>query len=94
MFPTIFVLQKALFTDKHFDDSYNFSLMEEDPVSKTMIRRIISNPKPGKDLDLLASHGKGLDDHERMKVAQLADLLNKMFDLDPEKRIKVSEVGA
>jgi serine/threonine-protein kinase PRP4 len=44
------MLKKALFSDKHFDDDYNLSLMEEDPVTKSLIRRVIANPKPGKDM--------------------------------------------
>jgi len=87
------MLKKALFSDKHFDDDYNLSLMEEDPVTKALIRRIISNPKPGKDMaQVLNAKNKTLTDAERTKVLQLADLLSKMFDLDPEKRIKVGEV--
>jgi hypothetical protein len=41
---------------------------------------------------VLNAKNKNLSDEERTKVLQLADLLSKIFDLDPEKRIKVGEV--
>jgi len=86
------MLKKALFSEKHFDDDYNFSLMEEDPVTKGMIRRIIANPGKAKDMaTALGVNNKSLTEEEKLKVLQLADLLSKMFILDPDKRIKVQE---
>ena len=39
---------------------------------------------------VLAAHDKNLGEAERRKVSQLADLLDKIFTFDPEKRITVT----
>jgi len=70
-------------------------VVEEDPVTHREIRRLIRDAKPAKDLGaVLAAHDKNLGEAERRKVAQLADLLDKMFNFDPEKRMTVSQALA
>jgi serine/threonine-protein kinase PRP4 len=61
-------------------------------VTHQQIRRLIRDAKPTKDLGaVMAAHDKNLGEAERRKVAQLADLLDKMFNFDPEKRITVND---
>jgi len=86
------MLRRGVFVEKHFDNDANmtFYLMEEDPVTKKPVRRAISNPKQSRELlsDLEMKAGKSTD---RKKLRQLADLLEQMFMLDPEKRITVNQ---
>ena len=66
--------------------------MEEDPVTNRQIRRLIRDAKPTKDVAVtLAAHDRNLGEAERRKVSQLADMLDKMFNFDPEKRLTVSQ---
>ena len=86
------LLRKAAFRENHYDQEGVFSLIEDDPVTHRQIRRLIRDAKPTRDLAArLAAHDKNLADAERRKVSQLADLLDKMFNFDPEKRITVSQ---
>lgn len=84
------MLRKAAFAERHFDLSdpqSPFCLLEEDPVTKKPVKRVISNVQVKKSFaQLLASSDAG----ERQKVVQLVDLLDKMMMLDPEKRIDPS----
>ena len=89
------LLRKAAFRENHYDHEGVFSLIEDDPVTHRQIRRLIRDAKPTRDLAArLAAHDKNLADAERRKVSQLADLLDKMFNFDPEKRITVSQALA
>jgi serine/threonine-protein kinase PRP4 len=79
------MLKKSEFAFKHFESDQNmtFALLEEDAVTKKPVRRLIPNPQAKKDFAGLLA---GMDS-DRKKVAQLADLLEKMMVLDPAKRI-------
>jgi serine/threonine-protein kinase PRP4 len=79
------MIKKAEFAFKHFeaDPNMTFALLEEDAVTKRPVRRLIPNPQVKNDFSLLLA---GLDS-DRKKLAQLADLLERMIALDPEKRI-------
>lgn len=92
------VLRKAAFKEKHFDREENLRIAEVDKVTgKTMFRVFDSNTlsanKTGHLESILSAvcveHGG--DDFERKKVRQLSDLLEKIFILDPERRITASE---
>mmetsp|Transcript_69590 Transcript_69590/g.220335 ORF Transcript_69590/g.220335 Transcript_69590/m.220335 type:complete len:110 (+) Transcript_69590:40-369(+) len=86
------MLRKAAFVEKHFEDESTFSLVEEDPVTKQEVRRLISNPKATKDFSaVLLGAGDPKTPADKKKVLQLADLLEKMMHLDPDKRIKPTE---
>ena len=92
------VLRKAAFKEKHFDREENLRIAEVDKVTgKTMFRvfdnNALSANKTGRLESILSAlcveHGG--DDFERKKVRQLCDLLEKIFILDPERRITASE---
>lgn len=85
------LLKKALFRDNHYDHLGVFSVIEEDPVTKKTIRRLIRDAKPTKDLAKIFLRDEDMNDGERKKALQLADLLNQIFNIDPEKRITVGE---
>ncbi|ONM02398.1 Protein kinase superfamily protein [Zea mays] len=81
------MLRKGAFTMQHFDQDLNFHATEEDPVTKTAVRRLILNIKP-KDVGFLILNSPGEDPK---MLSSFKDLLDKMFILDPEKRITVSQ---
>jgi serine/threonine-protein kinase PRP4 len=85
------VLKRAVFKDNHYDVMGTFSVIEEDPVTKSSIRRLIRDVKPTKDLAKIFTRDSSMSDVERKKALQLADLLEKMFNLDSEKRITATE---
>lgn len=81
------MLRKGAFTMQHFDQDLNFHATEEDPVTKAAVRRLILNIKP-KDVGSLISNSPGEDPK---MLSSFKDLLDKIFILDPEKRITVSQ---
>ncbi|KAL8470602.1 hypothetical protein ACS0TY_033236 [Phlomoides rotata] len=81
------MLRKGAFTDQHFDHDLNFLATDEDPVSKKPIRRLLVNIKP-KDFGTLISGSPGEDPK---LVANFRDLMEKIFFLDPDKRLTVSQ---
>lgn len=81
------MLRKGAFTDQHFDQDLNFHASEEDPVTKKTIKRIIVNIKP-KDIGSIIRGSPGEDPK---MLANFKDLLDKIFVLDPEKRMTVSQ---
>ncbi|CAN6330118.1 unnamed protein product [Urochloa humidicola] len=81
------MLRKGAFTMQHFDQDLNFHATEDDPVTKTAVRRLILNIKP-KDISSLISNFPGED---QKMLSSFKDLLDKIFILDPEKRITVSQ---
>ncbi|KAK8458725.1 hypothetical protein SEVIR_3G427300v4 [Setaria viridis] len=81
------MLRKGAFTMQHFDQDLNFHATEEDLVTKTAVRRLILNIKP-KDIGSLISNFPGEDPK---MLSSFKDLLDKIFILDPEKRITVSQ---
>lgn len=83
------MLKKAGFVSKHFDQDYNFCAVEEDPVTKASIKRVLVNVKP-KDIASLVT-GQGTTDENGKMLNHFRDLLDKIFMLDPEKRLTVSQ---
>ncbi|KAF4355765.1 hypothetical protein F8388_019164 [Cannabis sativa] len=81
------MLRKGGFTDQHFDQDLNFHATEEDPVTKKTIKRLILNIKP-KDIGSIILGSPGEDPK---MLADFKDLLDKMFVLDPDKRLTVSQ---
>lgn len=81
------MLRKGAFTDRHFDQDLNFLATEEDPVTKKAIKRLILNVKP-KDMGTLIVGSPGED---LKMLAHFKDILEKIFALDPDKRITVSQ---
>ncbi|KAK7280498.1 hypothetical protein RJT34_25562 [Clitoria ternatea] len=81
------MLRKGAFTEQHFDQDLNFLATEEDPVTKKAIKRLIVNIKP-KDIGSLITGSPGEDPK---MLANFKDLLEKIFVLDPDKRLTVSQ---
>ncbi|XP_068662777.1 uncharacterized protein [Aristolochia californica] len=84
------MLRKGAFADQHFDQDLNFHATEEDPVTKKTVKRLLVNIKP-KDISslIMSSPGEG-----PKMLANFKDLLEKIFVLDPEKRMTVSQALA
>ncbi|CAN4121871.1 unnamed protein product [Withania somnifera] len=81
------MLRKGAFTDQHFDQDLNFLATEEDPVTKKAIRKLIVNIKP-KDISSIILGSSGEDPK---MLAHFKDLMERIFVLDPEKRMTVSQ---
>eukprot|EP00897_Mesotaenium_endlicherianum_P006464 jgi/Mesen1/5846/ME000298S05114 len=86
------MLKKATFLEQHFDADFNFCSIEEDPVTQKTIKRIITSVKP-KDMGALLA-GPGSAEEEAKFLHAFRDLLDKIFVLDPDKRITVSQALA
>ncbi|KAL2542629.1 Protein kinase superfamily protein [Abeliophyllum distichum] len=80
------MLRKGAFTDQHFDQDMNFLAIEDDLVTKKAIRRLIHNVKPKYIVSLISG---SLGEDPKM-LANFRDLLEKIFVLDPDKRIELS----
>ncbi|KAG7940797.1 hypothetical protein I3843_16G004500 [Carya illinoinensis] len=81
------MLRKGAFIDQHFDQDLSFHATEEDPVTKKAIKRMILNIKP-KDISSIITGSPGEDPK---MLANFKDLLEKIFVLDPDKRMTVSQ---
>ncbi|XP_019427636.1 PREDICTED: serine/threonine-protein kinase prpf4B-like isoform X3 [Lupinus angustifolius] len=81
------MLRKGAFIEQHFDHDLNFLATEEDPVTQKTIKRMILNIKP-KDIGTIISGSPGEDPK---MLANFKDLLEKIFVLDPDKRLTVSQ---
>ncbi|KAF2575644.1 hypothetical protein F2Q70_00002517 [Brassica cretica] len=84
------MLRKGAFIDQHFDHDLNFYATEEDNVSGKMMKRMIVNVKP-KDFGSII---KGYPGEDPKMLAHFRDLLDKIFILDPEKRLTVKQALA
>ncbi|XP_004297124.1 PREDICTED: serine/threonine-protein kinase prpf4B [Fragaria vesca subsp. vesca] len=83
------MLRKGAFTYQNFDQDLNFHATEDDPVTKKVIKRVILNIKP-KDIGSMIASSSGEDPDPKL-LADFKDLLDKMFVLDPDKRLTVSQ---
>uniref|UniRef100_A0A0E0KI36 non-specific serine/threonine protein kinase n=1 Tax=Oryza punctata TaxID=4537 RepID=A0A0E0KI36_ORYPU len=81
------MLRKGTFTMQHFDQNLNFLARKKDPITKTVVNRLLLNIKP-KGVGSAISSCPG--DDPKM-ISSFKDLLEKIFVLDPKKRITVSE---
>ncbi|KAF6138893.1 hypothetical protein GIB67_025622 [Kingdonia uniflora] len=81
------MLRKGVFTDQHFDQDLSFHATEDDPVTKMSVRRLLVNIKP-KDIGNIIPSSPGEDPK---MLANFKDLLERIFVLDPEKRLTVSQ---
>ncbi|XP_010514208.1 PREDICTED: serine/threonine-protein kinase prpf4B-like isoform X2 [Camelina sativa] len=84
------MLRKGAFIDQHFDHDLNFYATEEDTVSGKLMKRMIVNVKP-KDFGSII---KGYPGENPKMLAHFRDLLDKIFILDPERRLTVSQALA
>lgn len=81
------MLRKGAFTGQHYDQDLSFHATEEDPVTKKTIKRMILNIKP-KDIGTIVAGSSGEDPK---MLANFKDILDKIFVLDPDKRLTVSQ---
>ncbi|CAI8605129.1 unnamed protein product [Vicia faba] len=81
------MLRKGAFTEQHYDQDLSFHATEEDPVTKKTIKRMILNIK-AKDIGTIINGSLGEDPK---MLANFKDLLDKIFVLDPDKRLTVSQ---
>ncbi|KAJ8907738.1 hypothetical protein NDN08_007844 [Rhodosorus marinus] len=82
------LIRKAQFRENHYDSSFRFIQREIDPVSKAEVERVVAVPqRPARDLKdaMLAA----AEPSEKKHAALLSDLLDKMFVVDPSRRISV-----
>uniref|UniRef100_A0A0E0D5I3 non-specific serine/threonine protein kinase n=1 Tax=Oryza meridionalis TaxID=40149 RepID=A0A0E0D5I3_9ORYZ len=77
------MLRKGAFTMQHFDQNMNFLARKKDPITKTVVNRLLLNIKP-KGVGSAISSCPG--DDPKM-ISSFKDLLEKIFVLDPKKRI-------
>ncbi|GFH21630.1 protein kinase domain-containing protein, partial [Haematococcus lacustris] len=83
------MLRKCAFAEKHFDmhdPACSFVYLEDDPITKSKVRKLMAQPAPKASFSTLLARG-GHNEKDRTKVALLADLLDKMMMLEPERRI-------
>ncbi|KAF2317761.1 hypothetical protein GH714_041065 [Hevea brasiliensis] len=83
----LYELYTGAFVDQHFDQDLHFHATEEDPVTKRTVKRMILNIKP-KDIGSIVTSSPGDD---LKMLANFRDLLDKIFVLDPEKRMTVHQ---
>ncbi|XP_047330052.1 serine/threonine-protein kinase prpf4B-like [Impatiens glandulifera] len=81
------MLKKGGFIEQHFDQDLCFLATEEDPVTKKTMRRLLPSMKP-KDIGTIITGSPGEDPKI---LANFKDLLERIFVLDPEKRLTVSQ---
>jgi len=84
-------LKKAAFVDEHFEKDVNMSFIEVDidKLTKKPTKRLIAQSAVKHNFhSLLGKYSRGCPPK---LVTQLADLLEKMMMLDPEKRIDVDD---
>lgn len=81
------MLRKGAFTGQHYDQDLSFHATDEDPVTKKTIKRMILNIKP-KDIGTIVAGSSGEDPK---MLANFKDILDKIFVLDPDKRLTVSQ---
>lgn len=81
------MLRKGAFTGQHFDQDFNFLATEEDPVTKKAVKRLLLSIKP-KEIGALISSSLGEDSK---MLSSFKDLLERIFVLDPEKRMTVAQ---
>mmetsp|Transcript_42636 Transcript_42636/g.104841 ORF Transcript_42636/g.104841 Transcript_42636/m.104841 type:complete len:215 (-) Transcript_42636:61-705(-) len=88
--PSKRMLRHAKQRERYFDDECEYFLRQEpDPAFPTrQVTRPIKVLKPTRDLlSVLLPNAERVSDAERDDVLRLRDLLEKMFTLDPSKRI-------
>ncbi|XP_076932362.1 uncharacterized protein LOC143597869 [Bidens hawaiensis] len=80
------MLRKGAFTEQHFDQDLNFVSLEEDPVTKKTVKRLVN--MKAKDIGSIVMSSPGEDPK---MIANFKDLLEKIFILDPDKRLTVQQ---
>ncbi|KAI3884530.1 hypothetical protein MKW92_007731 [Papaver armeniacum] len=84
------MLRKGVFTNQHFDQNHNFLSIEEDPFTKKAIKRVIFDFKP----KCIRTRITGSRGEDPKMLTNFKDLLDKLFVLDPDKRMTVAQALA
>ena len=86
------MIRKGAFSAEYFDDAGYFLNQKEEPGTKRIISQRMRFTNPTVDLmNILAPNPRLLPEGELASVRDLKDLLQRMFVLDPQKRITVDE---
>lgn len=87
------MVKRAFSKDKHFDEQGNFLQKKTDTLTgQELISPVHFEAPPGALLKVLNKHvASSVSAQERKKISQLADLLDKIFILDPAHRIPVEK---
>merc|ERR1712000_749285 len=87
------MLKKGLFSSEHFEgDQGYFLYQKEETGTKKLITQRMLITKPTRDLmHLLVPNTKLVSEQELSELREFKDLVQKMFILDPTKRITVEE---
>uniref|UniRef100_A0AAG5D5N4 Serine/threonine-protein kinase PRP4 homolog n=1 Tax=Anopheles atroparvus TaxID=41427 RepID=A0AAG5D5N4_ANOAO len=88
------LIRKGQFKDQHFDQNCNFLSHEIDKITEREKIVVVSVIKSTRDLQQELIAGQNLPDEQIRKVSQLKDLLDKVFALDPAKRISLNHALA
>ncbi|CAO1323233.1 unnamed protein product [Diamesa hyperborea] len=88
------IIRKGQFKDGHFDGNGNFLSHEIDKITEREKIVVMSVVKPSRDLQQELIAHQNLPEEQVRKVTQLKDLLDKIFALDPSKRISLNHALA
>ena len=97
--PSKKLIKKAQFREEYFDEDFNFLWNREDRLTKTPYVKKIpldvlvkQNSSPARDLKAELLERFDSASASKPRVLQLYDLLDKIFTIDPTKRISIEEV--
>jgi len=92
-FPNRKILRNAAFADRHFEKNGDFIAQRVDKITKSILTEVCRFDKPTRNLhDMLKKYAtQGMSEADRVKVSQLADFLEKGFQLDPQRRMTVDD---
>merc|ERR1712094_166330 len=86
------LIRVAEFREKYFNDELIFEYNKIDKFSKAELKIPMKFTKPPKSLHRkLLQYSMKLNSDGKRKVAQLANLLTKMFAIDPKLRFDVDQ---
>lgn len=85
------LIRMANTKDQHFDSDYNFLYQDLDRVTEKIKIVTMSNIISKRDLQAELIAGQKLSEPVAKKVGQLKDLLDKIFVIDPDRRITPSQ---
>lgn len=87
------MLKAGEFTQKHFDSELGFKMKQIDPLTKATLTTIVKNYQPTRNIhdEMKRFAIPTASEHETHKVSQLSKMLDKIFSLDPSRRLTVEQ---